>query len=79
MDDVSGIDSLASDYDFSPDSYDSFGDAALSITQEHLDKLREIRLRQEECAYKDGWVFYELAKIYPKNVASYLSNILNWR
>jgi hypothetical protein len=72
VDDVSGIDSLASDYDV-------FGDEALTITQEHLDKLRDIRLRQEECGYKDGWVFYELCKFYPKNVASYLSNINNWR
>ena len=75
MDDVSGIDSLASDYDsWVPNDRDD-----IVITQEHRDKLRELRLKQEEKGYKDGWVFYELAKIYPRKVASYLSNLLNWR
>jgi hypothetical protein len=67
-------DSLASDYE---NEYIPEDD--IVITQEHRDKLRELRTIQEEKGYKDGWVFFKLCELYPRKTASYLSNLLNWR
>jgi hypothetical protein len=63
---------MASDYDY--------GDLPEpNISDDMIDKLKEVRRIQKEKSYREGWIFYELCKFYPKKTASALCRLQSYK